>query len=98
LVFDLIGGDTQLRSWSVIRKGGILVSTVGADENIAKQYGVRAASFGVVSNGSRLQEIGALVDAGLVRVIIAKEFPLAEAKAAQDLIETGHVVGKIILR
>jgi NADPH:quinone reductase-like Zn-dependent oxidoreductase len=98
LVFDTIGGDTQSRSWQVIRKGGKLVSLVGTDENAAKQFGVQTESFGMVSNGSRLQEIGALVDAGLVRVIIAKEFPLSEAKAAQDLIETGHVVGKIILR
>jgi NADPH:quinone reductase-like Zn-dependent oxidoreductase len=98
LVFDTIGGDTQSRSWQVIRKGGILVSTVGTDDNAAKQFAVRTESFGLVSNGARLQEIGALVDAGLVRVLIAKEFPLPEAKAAQDLIETGHVVGKIILR
>jgi NADPH:quinone reductase-like Zn-dependent oxidoreductase len=98
LVFDPIGGDTQSRSWQVIRKGGILVSTVGTDENAAKQFGVHTESFRLVSNGSRLQEIGALVDARLVRVIIAKEFPLSEAKAAHDLIETGHVVGKIILR
>jgi NADPH:quinone reductase-like Zn-dependent oxidoreductase len=98
LVFDPIGGDTQSRSWQVIRKGGILVSSVGSDENDAKQFGVRTESFRLVSNGSRLQEIGALVDAGLVRVIIAKEFALQDAKAAHDLSETGHVVGKIILR
>jgi NADPH:quinone reductase-like Zn-dependent oxidoreductase len=76
----------------------ILVSTVGADENAAKQYEVHAESFVSVSNGSRLQEIGTLVEARLVSVIIAKEFPLPEAKAAHDLFETGHVVGKIILR
>jgi NADPH:quinone reductase-like Zn-dependent oxidoreductase len=98
LVFDPIGGNTQSRSWQVIRKGGILISLVGTDVNAAKQSGVRTESIGLVSNGSRLQEIGALVDAGLVRVIIAKEFPLSEAKAAHDLIETGHVAGKIILR
>ncbi|HLX90880.1 MAG TPA: zinc-binding dehydrogenase, partial [Puia sp.] len=98
LVFDPVGGDTQSRSWQVIRKGGMLVSSVGTDAIAAEKYGVRTESFRLVSNGSRLQEIGALVNAGLVRVIIAKEFPLAEAKAAHDLIETGHVTGKIILR
>jgi NADPH:quinone reductase-like Zn-dependent oxidoreductase len=98
LVFDPIGGDTQSRSWQVLRKGGILVSTVGTDVNAASQFGVHTESFRLVSNGSRLQEIGTLIDLGLVRVIIAKEFPLPEAKAAQDLSETGHVVGKIILR
>ncbi|HLY68123.1 MAG TPA: NADP-dependent oxidoreductase [Puia sp.] len=98
LVFDPIGGDTQARSWKIIRKGGVLVSSVGTDQHAAKQFGVRTEDFRLVSNGSRLQEISTLVDAGLVRVIIAKEFPLQEAKAAQDLSETGHVTGKIILR
>jgi NADPH:quinone reductase-like Zn-dependent oxidoreductase len=82
----------------VIRKGGILVSSVGTDENAGEKFGVHTESFRLVSNGSRLQEIGALVDAGLVRVIIVKEFPVPEAKAAHDRIETGHVVGKIIFR
>jgi NADPH:quinone reductase-like Zn-dependent oxidoreductase len=57
------------------------------------------AAFGFsFSNGARLREIGTLVDAGLVRVIIGKEFPLSEAKAAHDLGESGHASGKIILR
>jgi NADPH:quinone reductase-like Zn-dependent oxidoreductase len=42
--------------------------------------------------------IGALINAGLVRVIIGKEFPLSEAKEAHNLGESGHVKGKIILR
>ena len=28
LVFDLVGGDTQERSWDVLKQGGILVSTL----------------------------------------------------------------------
>jgi NADPH:quinone reductase-like Zn-dependent oxidoreductase len=30
VVFDTIGGDTQQRSWGVLKKGGILVSVVPA--------------------------------------------------------------------
>ncbi|WP_414693473.1 zinc-binding dehydrogenase [Pedobacter sp.] len=59
---------------------------------------MRAVSFRLVSNGARLQVIGALINAGLVRVIIGKEFPLSEAKEAHNLGESGHVKGKIILR
>jgi NADPH:quinone reductase-like Zn-dependent oxidoreductase len=98
LVFDTIGGDTQSRSWQVIRKGGILVSIVGVDEKAAGKFDVHTASFHMVSNGARLQQIGALVDTGLVRVIIGKEFPLSEARAAHELSESGHAIGKIILR
>jgi NADPH:quinone reductase-like Zn-dependent oxidoreductase len=98
LVLDVVGGDTQSRSLQVIRKGGILVSTVGVDEKAGEQFNVHAISFRLVSNGARLQQIGALVNAGLVRVIIGKEFPLSEAKAAHDLGESGQAEGKIILR
>jgi len=97
-VLDVIGGDTQSRSWQVIRKGGTLVSTVGVDEKAGKQFNVHAASFHLVSNGARLHQIRELVNAGLVRVTIGKEFPLSEARAAHDLGESGKVTGKIILR
>lgn len=98
VALDVVGGDTQSRSLQVIRKGGILVSTVGVDEKAGEQFNVHAISFRLVSNGARLQQIGALVNAGLVRVIIGKEFPLSEAKAAHDLGESGQAEGKIILR
>jgi len=97
LVFDTIGGDTQKKSWGIIKKGGTLVSTVGADEQAGKEHGVIAKSFMVDSNGARLQEIAAIADKGNLKVIIEKEFLLAEARAAHDLSETGHAVGKIIL-
>lgn len=98
LVLDLVGGQMQSKSLQVIHKGGILVSTVGADEKAAAQFNVHAVSLGLAPNGARLQHIGALVDADLVRVLSGREFPLSEAKAAHDLGESGHASGKIILR
>ena len=98
VVFDTIGGDTQKKSWQVLRKDGILVSTVGTDEKAAAEHGVRTKAFMLVSNGSRLQEIVGLVDKKMIRVIIDKEFPLSEAKAAQDYSKEGHARGKIIIR
>jgi len=97
LVFDTIGGDTQKRSWGILKKGGTLVSTVGADDKAAAEYGVKAKSFMLDSSGARLQEIAALADLGHIKVIIEKEFPLSEARAAHELSEKGHAVGKIIL-
>ena len=44
VVLDTLGGDTQNRSWKVLKKGGILVSIVAppsADE--AAKHGVRSA-------------------------------------------------------
>jgi NADPH:quinone reductase-like Zn-dependent oxidoreductase len=98
LVFDTIGGETQAKSWDVIRKGGVLVSSVGADEKAAAAHGVSGRSFVLTSNGARLEEISRLVEEEKVSVIVQKVFPLAEAKAAQDLSQSGHAAGKIILK
>ncbi len=97
LVFDTIGGETQKKSWGVIKKGGLLVSTVGADQKAAEQHSVHAKSFMVNSNGARLQEISGLVDDNRLKVIIEKEFALKDIKAAHKLSEEGHVRGKIII-
>ena len=97
LVFDSIGGETQKKSWGIIKKGGTLVSTVGADPKEAEAHGVIAKSFMLNSNGARLQQMAGLVDEGKLKVIIEKEFPLTEIKAAHELSEGGHSVGKIIV-
>ncbi len=97
VVFDTIGGETQAKSWGVLKKGGVLVSSVGADEKAAAANGVIGRSFVLNSNGARLQEISGLVDAGKVTVIIDKVLPLAEAKTAHELSQSGHAKGKIIL-
>ena len=97
VVFDTVGGETQKKSWGVLKKTGTLVSTVGADQKAAEEYGVQAKSFMVDSNGARLQEISGLIDDSKVKVIIEKEFPLREIKEAHKLSETGHVRGKIII-
>jgi NADPH:quinone reductase-like Zn-dependent oxidoreductase len=74
------------------------VSTVGADEKAAAAHGVAGKSFVLVSNEAHLEKIAALVDEGNLTVVIEKEFPLSEAKAAQEPSQTGHPRGKIILK
>jgi NADPH:quinone reductase-like Zn-dependent oxidoreductase len=97
LVFDTIGGITQKKSWNVIKKGGMLVSTVGADQTAAEEHQVNSRSFMLNPNGARLQEISGLVDEGKIRVFIEKEFPLKDVGEAHKLIQGGHVRGKLIL-
>jgi NADPH:quinone reductase-like Zn-dependent oxidoreductase len=97
LVFDTIGGDTQARSWQVLHKNGVLVSTVGINEKESVKEGKTGKSFMTVSNGARLQEIAGLVDKRMLRVFIEKKFPLTEVKAAHELSQSGRTRGKIVL-
>jgi NADPH:quinone reductase-like Zn-dependent oxidoreductase len=99
LVFDTVGGDTLRRSWKVLKKGGILVSTVEApDAGLAEAHGLRAALVDTHANPAQLAEIAGLVDAGMVRPIVEAVFPLNEARHAQELSQTGHARGKIVLK
>ena len=99
LVLDTVGGDTLRRSWKVLKKGGILVSTVEApDAGLAQVHDVRAALVDTQANPAQLAEIAGLVDAGMVRPIVEAVFPLNEARNAQELSQTGHARGKIVLK
>ncbi|NJR60719.1 MAG: NADP-dependent oxidoreductase [Cyanobacteria bacterium CRU_2_1] len=99
MVLDLVGGETQTRSWNMLKPGGILVSTATPpSKEIAEQRGVRAAMMMVQPNASQLAEISNLIDAGLAKTLVENVFPLAEAQQAQQLSQQGHPRGKIVLQ
>ncbi len=99
LVFDTIGGDTQDRSWIVLKRGGILVSVVNPPSaEIAESHGVRQAFVFTQPNAGQLAEIAKRVDEKKLQVSVETVLPLAEARRAQELSEAGHTRGKIVLR
>ena len=100
LVFDTVGGDTLQRSWQVIKPGGALVSIVSPPPpaDVTQGHDVRFVWFVVEPNRDELVHIGALIDAGQIRPIIDKVFPLAEAQQAYEQAAKGHTRGKIVLR
>jgi NADPH:quinone reductase-like Zn-dependent oxidoreductase len=98
LVYDLVAGETQDRSFAVIRNGGVLVSTLKEpDKARGAERGIRTAHYMAAPNGAQLAEIGRLIDAGKVKPNIQRVFPLAEAARAEQTLETDHVRGKVVL-
>src|SRR6478752_8294075 len=99
LVLDLIGGETQERSWSVLKKGGVLLSLVQPPSvEKAKALGVRAAFVAGHPSGAQLAEIAKLIDSGELKLTIDRILPLSEVRRAHQLSQTGHTRGKIVLR
>ena len=99
VVFDTIGGDTQARSWSTLKPGGMLVSVVQPpSDEVAKSHGVKASMTGAYINPAILEETSALIEAGTVKPTVSKVFPLSEARQAQELIGARHTRGKIVLQ
>jgi NADPH:quinone reductase-like Zn-dependent oxidoreductase len=98
LVFDTVGGDTQTRSWSTLRPGGILVaSTVPPSAETAERHGVRTAMVQARPDAVGLIELGKLIDEGHLKILVEHELPLSEAAQAQRLSQSGHGRGKIVL-
>jgi NADPH:quinone reductase-like Zn-dependent oxidoreductase len=99
VVLDTITGETQDRSWQVIKKGGIYVSILQPpNQEKAAAHGVRSAHVFVQPNVDELNEIARLVDSGKVKPHIDKVFPLAQAAAAQQAVATHHTRGKIVIQ
>jgi NADPH:quinone reductase-like Zn-dependent oxidoreductase len=99
LVFDLIAGETQERSWqTLIDRGGRLVSTLTVPSSAeARRHRAKAVRMMTRTDPKQLAEIAKLVARGKVKVHIGKKFPLAKAVDAHVLIENGHVRGKVVL-
>ena len=99
VVLDFVGGDTEQRSWGVLRRGGILVGIVGpvAAEKAAS-LGVRGIFFIVEPNRAQLIQLGHLIDNGSLRVVVGTVLPLARARDAFEQGLAGHKPGKIVLQ
>jgi len=98
MVFDLIDGETRARSWSLLKAGGVLVSTLSEpSRETAEKHRVRATRYTVEASSDDLSEIVGLVDSGKVKPHVQKSFRLEEAPAAVAAVEQGGAVGKIVL-
>jgi NADPH:quinone reductase-like Zn-dependent oxidoreductase len=99
VVLDTIGGDTQDRSFAVLKPGGVLVSAVAPpDQQKAACHGARALFFLVEVSSARLEQIAALIDAGELKTSVGDVLPLADARIAHEMLAgKPHKRGKIVL-
>ena len=98
MVFDLIGGETQERSWSVLKRGGIMVSTLTEpDKGHAAAHGARGAHYMAQPNASQLAEVAGLIDRGEVMPTVQRTLPLDRIADAHRALEHEHIRGKIVL-
>jgi len=98
LVVDLAGGDTQIKSFKVIKQGGLLLSGVmPPSEELAKQYHVTAKFISSTPSYHKLEFGKKLVEEGKIKTQIAETMKLKDAAHAQDLVTLGGINGKIVL-
>ena len=93
-MFDVIGGEIQKRSASLIRAGGTLVTVVAPPE--ARPADGLAVDFVVEADRAQLTEIVQRVRDGRLRTNIGTVAPLDDAVAALN--PTERLNGKTVIR
>jgi NADPH:quinone reductase-like Zn-dependent oxidoreductase len=98
-VLDLVGGETQTRSFPILRHAGRLISTVSQpDRDLARSHGVYSTFFLVNVTSQYLREIAERIDSGNLRTRVGAAIPLADAREAHLMLEsTRPPKGKIVL-
>lgn len=99
VVVDTVGGETQQRSLRVLKPDGILVSSVApVPKEAEERYGIRSAYFHVEVTAARLSKITELFESGKLVTDVGTVLPLAEARAAHEMLGGApHKRGKIVL-
>lgn len=98
IVADLAGGETQTKSFEVLKKGGYLLSIVmPPSQELAQKFSVKAQFVSSDPNHKKLDFGIQLLKDGKIKPVISKVMKLEQAAAAQDLVYAGGVNGKVIL-
>jgi NADPH:quinone reductase-like Zn-dependent oxidoreductase len=99
-VLDTVGGETLDRSYGVLKRGGIVVSSATQpSKEKAEHYGVRAVFFLVQVTTERLTMIGEMLDAGALQTEVGEVLWLDEVRRGHEMLEGApHRRGKIVIK
>jgi NADPH:quinone reductase-like Zn-dependent oxidoreductase len=83
MVFDLIGGDTQKRSFLVLKEGGHLVATTQpVSQEEGAKHRVSGAMMRLAPSADMLGKIARLLEEGTIRPDVASVYALQDAAEA----------------
>lgn len=97
-VFDTVGGETNRKSYGVLRPGGALVSMAAQpDEEAVSRHGIKYTAQFTRATTERLKAVAGLADKGILKPQIDKVFPLDQAPEALEYLKTGKPAGKVVI-
>ena len=99
-VLDTVGGETLDRSYGVLKRGGIVVSSAAQPSaEKAEPYGIRAVFFLVQVTTERLKKISELIDTAELKSEVGEVLWLDEARKGHELLDGApHRRGKIVIK
>lgn len=97
-VIDAVGGEGQLRAFTMLRRGGTLVAlNQPPSQEEAERLGVRAVLVRTAGSTASLDILRERIEAGMVRPFVGRRYPLADAARMWRDAASRSVGGKLIL-
>ncbi|WP_158799222.1 NADP-dependent oxidoreductase [Pedobacter sp. L105] len=102
MVLDTIGGENIDRSLEIIKRGGTLVSIPSGSNDDVKEKaaakGINGLKTMVVSSGTDMKAIAALLSSCAVKSHVSQTFSFDEMDKAHLQVESGKTRGKVIVK
>lgn len=99
VVIDAFGPPAQERSWSMLRRGGILISLVtDPSAEKAEQHGVQAAKIFGNRDRAVLEAANALYEEGKLKIRVMQQFPIDQTVEAYRLLQSRRATGKVVVK
>lgn len=101
VVFDTVGGDVFNSNFEALKIKGSAVCIVEREEPYPLlQAWLKNATIYTLfmeRNRERLDQLAKLANEGILKPVVGMTLPLADAARAHEMVEGGHVGGKIVL-
>ncbi|GAA4161091.1 NADP-dependent oxidoreductase [Chryseobacterium ginsenosidimutans] len=99
VVLDLVGGETQLKSFSLLKSKGLIITTLQLllSPKKIEELGIRAQSIFTLPDLCSLTRAAREIDKGILKVQNPITLPFSEVQKAHDMIENRTAKGKIVL-
>jgi NADPH:quinone reductase-like Zn-dependent oxidoreductase len=98
VVFDVVGGSTLERSWTLLKPGGRMI-TIAAQSEGQTEERVKQAFFIVEPNQQQLIEIGELLNSGRLQTVVDTVVPFSHASDAYTgKLATKRGRGKVVVQ
>ncbi|MCX7592208.1 MAG: NAD(P)-dependent alcohol dehydrogenase [Fischerella sp.] len=103
IIFDAVGKRSFSDCKKVLKPNGVYVTTLPTPENLLQRIlttfipGKKAKFVFELPNAQDLVYLKELIEAGKIRTVIDRTYPLQELAVAHAYSEDGHAVGKIAI-
>jgi NADPH:quinone reductase-like Zn-dependent oxidoreductase len=98
IVLNFASNDLQERSYNVLKSGGRYATAVGQpDQEEAARRDIRVLGAFTQPTVEHLTKLAQIIDAGELKVLVKRTFPLADVQDALQFQQSDKAPGKIVL-